>query len=807
MHPTRHLSAGARSLPSLLLLMACLSALADEAFLPPEQAFQVAAQAAGTDAVRVRWTIAEGYYLYQGKLRFTAQTPGIALGTPALPPAETKQDPYFGEMQVYRRQVEVLLPLTREAGSADTLALEVTSQGCADVGLCYPPERQRLEVGLPPGPAAAAASRPQPAQTPGAAPAAAEAPPSSSPIGAAALGLGKAVGAAARQGQDHAIPAVEEAFRFQATVAAPDRLDLAWDLAPGTYLYRDKLVLALEDASGVTLGAFQLPPGEVEKDGIRPDGSIGEVEVYRDRVALQVPLVRHAGAATEVTLVVKDQGCAQQGLCYPPQTRRVKLALPPAPGGADIGGTGGAAPLQSAAPDRRATPPQAPPPGILEAVSEQDRIAAVLAGGNLWAVVGLFFGFGLLLAFTPCVFPMIPILSGIIAGRGAHLSTRRAFTLSLVYVLAMALTYTLAGVLAGLFGGNLQIVFQNPWILSAFALVFVVLALSMFGFFHLQLPSGLHARLAALSHRQRGGTLLGVAVMGVLSALIVGPCVAPPLFGALIYISQTGDAVLGGVALFALSLGMGAPLLVIGTSAGKFLPRSGAWMGTVNAVFGVGLLGVAILLLERILPAAVTMLLWGLLLIGCAVYLGALTHLAPGASGWSKLWKGLGVGLLIYGALMLVGAAAGGKDTLQPLRGLLAGAGAAGGGTPQTAFQRIKTGADLDRELAAARAKGRPVLLDFYADWCVSCKEMDRDTFSDPAVIAELQRFVLLRADVTANDLDDQALMQGRFKLPGPPAILFFSPTGTEVAGLRLVGFKPAAEFAQHLRRAAPAGP
>ena len=797
MHPTRHLSAGARSLPLLLLLLACLSALADEAFLLPEQAFQVAAQADGADAVRVRWTIAEGYYLYQGKFRFTTQTPGIALGTPALPPAETKQDPYFGEMQVYRRQVEVLLPLTREAGSADTLALEVTSQGCADAGLCYPPERQRLAVGLPPA-AAAASPRPQPTQTPDAA------PPLSSPIGVGALGLDKAVGAASRRGQDHAIPTVEEAFRFQATVAAPDRLDLTWDLAPGTYLYRDKLVLALEGASGVTLGTFRLPAGEVEKDGIRPDGSIGEVEVYRGRVALQVPLVRYAGAAAEVTLVVKDQGCAQQGLCYPPQTRRVKLALPPAPGGAEIGDRDGAAPLQSAAPGRRATPPQAPPPEPLQAVSEQDRIAAVLAGGNLWAVVGLFFGFGLLLAFTPCVFPMIPILSGIIAGRGAHLSTRRAFTLSLVYVLAMALTYTLAGVLAGLFGGNLQIVFQNPWILSAFALVFVLLALSMFGFFHLQLPSGLHARLAALSHRQRGGTLLGVAIMGVLSALIVGPCVAPPLFGALIYISQTGDAVLGGVALFALSLGMGAPLLVIGTSAGKFLPRSGAWMGTVNAVFGVGLLGVAILLLERILPAAVAMLLWGLLLIGSAVYLGALTQLAPGASGWSKLWKGLGVGLLIYGALMLVGAAAGGQDTLQPLRGLLGGAGAAGGGAPRAAFQRIKTGADLDRELAAARANGRPVLLDFYADWCVSCKEMDRDTFSDPAVIAELQRFVLLRADVTANDPDDQALLQGRFKLPGPPAILFFSPAGTEVAGLRLVGFKPAAGFAQHLRRAAP---
>ena len=814
MHATTHLSAGpwpARPLrPALtllfILLIACAAVLAEDAFLLPEQAFQVTAEANGADAVRVRWTIAEGYYLYRDKFRFATQTSGVSLGTPVWPAAETKQDAYFGAMQVYHRQVEVRLPLTREMGSGDTLTLETTSQGCADAGLCYPPQRQRLTVRLPPDIAVPAPepeedqTQPQASALPEARPVVPRATverPLSSPIGAPAQGLGEAIAPPPRLAPGDEIPTADEAFRFQAAVVAPDRLELTWDLAPGTYLYRDKMVLALEGAAGVTLGDFQLPPGEVEKDGIRPDGSIGEVEIYRGRVVLPLPLVRHPGAPTEVTLVAKYQGCAERGICYPPQTRRVRLALPAAQNGPEVGGTGaaalaaGAAVAQSPPPSRRSALP--------EPLSEQDRIAAVLAGGNLWAVVGLFFGFGLLLAFTPCVFPMIPILSGIIAGRGVHLGTRRAFTLSLVYVLAMASTYTVAGVLAGLFGANLQAVFQNPWILGAFALVFVALALSMFGFFHLQLPSGLHARLAALSHKQQGGTLIGVAAMGVLSALIVGPCVAPPLFGALIYISQTGDAVLGGVALFALSLGMGAPLIVIGTSAGKLLPRTGAWMGTVNAVFGVALLGVAILLLERILPAAVAMLLWGLLLIGSAVYLGALTDLPPGANGWSKLWKGLGIGLLIYGALMLVGAAAGGKDTLQPLRGILGGA--EGGAAARIAFKRIKTGADLDRELDAARAARRPVMLDFYADWCVSCKEMDRYTFSDPAVIGELGRFVLLQADVTANDAADQALMQGRFKLPGPPAMLFFSPAGTELAGLRLVGFTPAAEFAQHLRR------
>ncbi|RNE92772.1 protein-disulfide reductase DsbD, partial [Marichromatium sp. AB32] len=433
-------------------------------------------------------------------------------------------------------------------------------------------------------------------------------------------------------------------------------------------------------------------------------------------------------------------------------------------------------------------------------VSEQDRLASTLANASLWTSVALFFGLGLLLAFTPCVFPMIPILSGIIAGQGAGITTRRAFVLSLVYVLAMALTYTVAGVLAGLFGANLQAAFQDPWILGAFALVFVALALSMFGFYDLQLPASLQSRLAALSNRQQGGTLAGVAIMGLLSALIVGPCVAPPLFGALIYISQTGDALLGGVALFALSLGMGAPLIVIGTSAGKLLPRAGAWMEAVKAVFGVALLAVAISLIERVIPAAVAMLLWGLLLICSAVYLGALSPLGHESGGWRKLWKGLGVALLVYGGLMLIGAAAGGKDTLQPLRGL----GIGGGEAAHAEFTRVKTVADLDRELAAASAQGRPVMLDFYADWCVACKEMERYTFSDPAVIAELDRFVLLQADVTANDAADQALMQGRFGIPGPPAMLFFGADGAERSGFRLVGFTPAEAFADHLRRAAP---
>jgi thiol:disulfide interchange protein DsbD len=681
--------------------------------------------------------------------------------------------------------VDVRVPLARDAGSEDILTLEATSQGCADAGLCYPPHKQTILLDMPKLAAAAPEPRSAPAASNVAGPSTAPAGIEQPALGALtelnqSLGLGTM--------EDDILPA-DEAFQFQAEVTGPDSVQLTWTIADETYLYLEQMALSLEDAPDVALGAYQFPEAEIKEDSVRPDGSFGDVAVFHGRVDMELPLVRGSTEPTAVTLVARYQGCAERGICYPPQTTRVKLQLPAAAVASELPPSAAAA--QGPAPDEPAV------------VSEQDRIAQVLAGGNLWFIVAAFFGFGLLLAFTPCVFPMIPILSGIIAGQGSNITTRKAFVLSVVYVLAMALTYTIAGVLAGLFGANLQAAFQDPWILSAFALVFVALALSMFGFYDLQLPSGLQSKLAEISNRQEGGSLAGVAIMGFLSALIVGPCVAPPLFGALIYISQTGDAVLGGVALFALSLGMGAPLVAIGTSAGKLLPRAGAWMDTVKAVFGVLLLAVAILLLERILPAAVAMLLWGLLLICSAVYMGATTQLPAQASGWSKLWKGLGVFLLIYGALMVVGAAAGGKDTVQPLRGLAVG-GPGGAAQQKAAFRPIKTVADLDREVATATAAGTPVMLDFYADWCVACKELERYTFSDPAVMSEMERFVLLKADVTANDEQDQALMQGRFGIPGPPAILFFDTDGNELRGYRVVGFKPADEFVEHLRRVAP---
>ncbi len=768
-----------RGLGFLLLLaiglVLPLVGTAEDDFLQPEQAFRISATAVSPEQIRVSWEIEPGYYLYSAKLGFESKTPGIELGPAELPPAQTKHDPFFGEVTIYRNRVEAELPIQRGADGGDVVRLEAQLQGCADDGFCYPPQRQDLLLALP-----RLAALEQPAAGPADANARSEStrvPPSRAPQ---SLSFGF---------DDDILPA-EEAFQLDVRVEDPHTLALRWRIAPETYLYQEEIVLALEEAEGVRLGSYELPPAEIKSDTVRPDGSIGDVAIYQGEVELSVPLLRAREEATQVILVARYQGCADRGICYPPVTDRLPLELPPA-----VTTVALTEPTGAEADRREASAASASP----ERVSEQDQIAARLADTGIFGAMAIFFVLGLLLSFTPCVFPMIPILSGIIAGQGDSLTTRKAFFLSLAYVLAMALTYAIVGVIAGLFGANLQATFQNAWVLGAFAAIFVALSLSMFGFYDLQLPSSVQTKLTQISNKQQGGTLTGAAIMGALSALIVGPCVAPPLMGALIFIGKTGDAVLGFFALLGLGLGMGAPLLAIGTSAGKLLPRAGAWMDAVKAVFGVLLLAVAVLLVERVIPAAVAMVLWGLLLISSGVYLGALTQHGPQASGWSKLWKSLGVALLLYGVLMLIGAAAGGRDTIQPLRGLAPATGGQGAVAAHARFERIKTLADLEQAVAAAQAQDTPVMLDFYADWCVTCKEMERYTFPDPAVQQALERYVVLQADVTANDAEDKALMQERFGIPGPPAMLFFDRNGQEQRGWRLVGFVPAEHFAAHL--------
>jgi len=575
----------------------------------------------------------------------------------------------------------------------------------------------------------------------------------------------------------------EVAYQMRTEVEDDDTIVAYWQIADGYYLYRAKFRFTLAEGSDVVLGSPVLPAGKIKFDEY-----FGKMEVYYHDVLARVPVERSTGGATPVALDVVYQGCADAGLCYPPITKRVNLNLP--------------ASHQTGSSARGQDPVQ---PGVEPVVAaevelpEQDRIARSLASGSTWLVLLSFFGFGLLLTFTPCVFPMIPILSSIIVGQGDNISTRKAFTLSLIYVLTMAATYTAAGVLAGLFGANLQAAFQNPWILTTFSIVFVLLALSMFGFYDLQIPASWQTKLAGASSRQQGGTYVGVGIMGLLSALIVGPCVAAPLAGALIYIGQSGDAVLGGMALFALSMGMGTPVLLVGTSAGKLLPRAGPWMEAVKAVFGVLLLGVAIYLVERMVPAWIALLLWGALLMVAAIYLGALDTLTSESSGWRRLRKGAGLVLLVYGVLLVAGGSGGGNDVWQPLKGLASGPGDES--REGLVFQRVKGSRGLDAALRVATAQGRPVMLDYYADWCVSCKEMERYTFSDASVQAALAGTLLLQTDVTANDAEDQELLK-RFNLFGPPAILFFGPDGRERPNYRVVGYMKAQRFREVVEKA-----
>ena len=567
----------------------------------------------------------------------------------------------------------------------------------------------------------------------------------------------------------HAEEFLDPALAFKPSARALDgqTIEVVFDIAKGYYLYRDKFRFAV-DGDSVTLGTPVFPKGK-EKD----DENFGKVEVFYKNVAIRLPVERNASGELPLKLNVTSQGCADAGVCYPPQMQTVAVTLPDA----------ASAPVSAA-------------PVAVDA-DESGKIAGTLRHAGFWANLAFFFIAGLGLSLTPCVLPMIPILSGIIAGQGHKASHARGFALSLAYVLGMAVTYAAAGVAAGMTGTLLSAALQNVWVLGAFALIFVVLSFSMFGFYELQLPTALQSKLSEESGHLRGGRGVGVFAMGALSALIVGPCVAAPLAGALLYIGQTGDAVLGGTALFVMALGMGVPLIAVGTAGGSLLPKTGPWMEAVKKGFGVLLLATAVWLLSPVIPPVVSMLAWAALLIIPAIFLHALDPLPPHATGWRRFWKGIGIVMLLTGAALLIGALAGSRDPLQPLAGLRGTAVAATADKP--VFETVRSIAELDTRLATAT---RPVMLDFYADWCVSCKEMERYTFADPAVRAKMTNFTLLKADVTANTAEDKALL-ARFGLYGPPGIIFFAPDGKEIAGQRVVGFQEAGVFIKQLARAA----
>ncbi|QQQ00481.1 protein-disulfide reductase DsbD [Lysobacter enzymogenes] len=863
----RRLRAGAALALAVLglSLSAPVLAVDEKDLLPVDEAFALSARSAAPDRIAISWKVAKGYYLYRHRISVKSDA-GFAAQALQLPKGKAYRDQFFGDVETYHQDVAATLPGQAKAATAK---LTIKYQGCADAGVCYPPQTRTVEVALAAPPAAAAGlgtglgngAAPAVDPAPAAAPLAnfgARGSASNPLLGGGSALSAPAAGAGA--GTDALPLPPERAFGFEAIAKNGDTLLLRFTPARGYYLYRDKTSLKT-DRADIAAGKPQWPRGTAHRDE-----HFGDVTVFFDQIDVPLPLLRKTADAGKIVLTAGFQGCQTDGICYPPMTRKIEVELPrgtvsaataataatpasaapaaasattaaaaatsatpanasttataSAPvtadaGAASVAGTDagtaadtnatGAAAADSAedgttgaiaagANPAAATAPQAAP---AVAQAEDSLLAASLAGPNRYFALLTFFGFGLLLAFTPCVLPMIPILSGLIVGRGPGLGARRAFLLSLVYVLASAVVFTIAGVVAGLVGANLQIAFQTPWVIVLFALLFVALALSSFGLFELQLPHKLRSLVGEVSDRQRSGSWTGVAVMGALSALIVGPCVAPPLAAAVLYIGQTRDPLFGGAALFALAMGMGAPLLAFGVAAGKGLPTSGPWMVGVQRVFGLVFLGMAVWMLSRILPGPVALALYAAVLLGAAVLIALGGGGADRGFGLRALAWVAALLLGVAGAAQLFGALAGGHDPLQPLAGLRGGAAAHAAELP---FRKIKSNEDLDREIAAAQAAGKPLMLDFYADWCVACKEMEKYTFPEPAVHRALDGFVLLKADVTANDEVDQALMK-RLGVIGPPMTIYYAH-GAERRELRLVGFEKAEPFARRAERA-----
>lgn len=757
--------------------------------LSPDKAFVPSIENVDRQSITIGFVIADGYYLYRDKMSFRIADPATgkptevaadlaaetglpaSLGKPEFPPAITVNDEFFGDMAIYRDSVQVKVPYSTNLATR-SLELTIKYQGCADIGLCYPPTTKQLSVELPPA--------------------------LSSPATGAEL---RSLLTGSTDSQPELLPP-ELAYLPQVMSSDPGEITVRWQIEPGYYLYRDKLSFALIDA-----GETQVVSARIDEGIDQFDEFFGTVKIFRESASAALSLSPAVDTDTgQATLEISYQGCADIGVCFPPstyqlpvmfnQTAGAQAILPDGPvvgnitSGNDSSGTGASTTTQTQGESISN-----------DAQSEQDRLFTLLGSNSLWLNAATFFGLGLLLAFTPCVLPMIPILSSLIVGQGGSMNTGRAFQLSLVYVLVMATTYAAVGIAVGLSGYNVQAFLQNPWVLSAIAMLFVALSLSMFGFYELQLPLSLQTRLTQWSNRQNSGQFGGVAAMGFISTLIVGPCVTAPLAGALIYIAKTGDALIGGVALFALGLGMGAPLLLIGTSAGSLVPKAGAWMNASKHVFGLLMLGMAIYMISRFLPTSITMSLYGVLAVMSGVYLGATDTLDRNSTGWHRFGKGTGLIVSLYGIALLVGSLAGGSSYTTPLRGvMMASSTQAFVEKNGLEFQPVKGLDGLQEVVAQASTEQRPVMLDFYADWCVSCKEMEAFTFADAGVQRLLANAIVIQADVTANDRADQALLK-HFDLFGPPGIIFFDKFGKELPAARIVGFMPAEKFTDHLQR------
>ncbi len=727
---------------SLLCLFPLLGHAASSEPLSPAQAYRFSAKVINATTVAVHYQITKGYYLYRAKFKFSVQPAGVTLGPIQLPAGQKKDDITFGKVAIFNQPVTIQLPLVRTNPSIRTITLTAVSQGCSEsTGVCYPPQTQQAQLKLP----AVAPTAVQETSTDNA-----------------------EQSSGGFLSSDELLPP-DEAFKLTVVQAGKNTLSARFKPAAGYYLYHDRIHFTLKSAGTASIDHVTLPPGTTKIDPI-----LGKTKVYYHPFQALLQL-KNASQGDKLTLTASYQGCSEKGVCYPPQTKVFNLIL-------------GATAQSAAAPTRLSNHSEAP---------ASSSIARLFQGLNFWLIVASFFGFGLLLSLTPCVFPMIPILSGIIIGQGKTLTKTRGFVLSLAYVLGMAITYAIAGVAAGLSGMLISNALQNPWVLGSFATLFVLLALSMFGFYELQLPRAIQNRFINASNKRKGGTLAGVFIVGVLSAIIVGPCVAAPLAGALLYISQTHNVWLGGSALFAMAMGLGVPLLLVGVSAGTLLPRAGDWMNAVKGFFGVLLLAVAIWLISPLISDWVNMSLWATLLIISSIYLRAIDPLPANSSGFNRFWKGIGVIALIGGAALFLGVLGGSRDIFQPLAGLRGTATATA--PTHLKFQKVTSVADLEQKIKAAR--GHYVMFDFYAAWCVSCKELDRFTFSDPQVQQRLSDVVLLQADITNTTPADKALLK-KFGLFGPPGIIFFDRQGNELnKDTRVIGYVPPEKFLARLNQ------
>jgi thiol:disulfide interchange protein DsbD len=762
----------------LFLLLPWAHAAPTEAdLLDADQAFQLTARIVNSSTLDVRWKIAPGYYLYRDKLKFEA-VDGVLLKNPVFPRGKKKQDQVFGAVEIYVKSVKVRLPFDRK-DNAPTARLRITAQGCNEpVGVCYPPIVKEVAFKLPAekaAPASVTAVSPPPVN---------EVQTVSPPAVAKVQSLKDLTQAVAPASGDQQPVDPEKAFVANVTARGTDTLLAHIDIADCCYLYRDKMKFELTAAdggalpAGVGLGSYNLPSGKTKTDAFT-----GNTEVYEQGFDVALPVTGLTAPDRDLQFSITYQGCAEKGvtICYPPATKKFKVLW-----------HGGALSVVSG-PNLSPASPVTPEPR-----DSRTMIIALLTA----------FGAGLLLTFTPCVLPMVPILSSVIIGQGdTHLSKVRGGLLSYSYVLGTAVTYSAAGVLAGLSGEELQSYFQNPWAIGTFSALLVLLALSLFGFYDLQMPGFIQSHLHHRTHRMKGGSVIGAFILGLISALIVGACVSPVLISVLGAAIVSKDPVLGGAMMFTLAHGQGAILVALGIGTSFLLPRVGKWMDNVKHLFGGLLIAVAIYLLGY-LPQVPVLFLWAALLIISAVYLGATQSLPDGASGWRFLWKGIGTFFLIWGVLALLGGFTGNRDILNPLPpsslalGIRPGTGSAAPAAAGAGFERVRTLPDLENRLTAAKAAGKPAVLDFYASWCVDCRRLEQATFADPRVREEMgSRFVLLQADVTdPNDREGKSI-KGHFGVYGPPAMLFFGANGEERRELRTYGFRDADEFVALLHK------